>query len=81
MSSCSPQFTLKDTQMDVLSELFSLLTKLWITLKNEEETKEVIESCSRLKGRVYVSKPNLEMPIRCLDVYYGPDIYFVSGHS
>ena len=64
MNSCSPQFTLKDNNMDVLSELFSLLTKLWITLKNDEDTKDVIESCARLKGRVYVHKPNLDMPIR-----------------
>ena len=91
MSSCSPQFTKKDSTLDVLAELFRLLTSLWVSSTQEQEQleffsiyrgshiwaskymnfnlekepdKEILESCSKLQGRVYVQQPNLELPKR-----------------
>lgn len=65
MSSCSPQFTKKDSTLDVLAELFRLLTSLWVSsTQDQEPDKDVLESCSKLQGRVYVQQPNLELPKR-----------------
>ena len=36
MSSCSPQFTKKDSTLDVLAELFRLLTSLWVSSTQEQ---------------------------------------------
>ena len=65
MSSCSPQFTTKDSKIDVLSELFRLLTQLWASKeKDEAPSNDVIEACVNLRGRVYVQAPNLDLPFR-----------------
>ena len=40
MSSCSPQFTKKDSTLDVLAELFRLLTSLWVSSTQEQEQLE-----------------------------------------
>ena len=58
LSACSPQFTIKEGKIDVISEAYRLLTETWLRMKEKQEIEpDLVEKCERLKGRVYVEKP------------------------
>ena len=49
MSSCSPQFTTKDAKIDVLSEIFRLLTQMWAAKKKDEQESSLTFFIGSLK--------------------------------
>ena len=80
LSACTPQFTVKDSTTDIISEAYKLLTEIWTRVQDKAEIpNEILERCERLAGKVYVERPRIEPPIRsvcCLRSLY---IEIISG--
>ena len=65
LSACTPQFTVKDSTTDVISEAYKLLTEIWTRVQDKAEIpNEILDRCERLAGKVYVEQPRIEPPIR-----------------